>query len=140
MCIRDRSKANPWQWQICRGIKDTIPFEKKKGVVYEIRCSECPASYIGETACSLITRKKEHERNTRLAQVEMSAVAEHVWLNDHKIHWAETSILDSEANFRSRRVKEAIWIALKSPSLNRDSGLELSQLWIETVRKNSCSL
>ena len=36
--IRSALKAQPWQWKLCSGIKDVIPKENRKGVVYEVSC------------------------------------------------------------------------------------------------------
>ena len=131
--VRVVSRANPWQWTLCTGIKDTIPDEKKKGVVYQIRCSECPASYIGETARSVKVRVSEHERHTKYGRTEESAVAEHVWDTDHKMEWKKVRILDMERNWQSRRVREALRIEMNNPSLNRDKGLELSPFWMKLL-------
>ena len=45
--IRWVNKAEPWAWKVCSGIKDQVPKKKKPGVVYEIKCGDCQASYIG---------------------------------------------------------------------------------------------
>ena len=37
----------------------------RQGVVYKIKCSNCQASYIGETGRNLNTRLTEHKRATR---------------------------------------------------------------------------
>ena len=37
----------------------------RQGAVYKIKCSDCQASYIGETGRSLNTRLTEHKRATR---------------------------------------------------------------------------
>ena len=40
--------------------KDPVPAGQKANVVYNIPCSSCPKSYIGQTARLLDTRVKEH--------------------------------------------------------------------------------
>jgi len=43
-----------------RAHKDNIPSECKNNVVYKINCSECDASYVGQTSRMLKTRVSEH--------------------------------------------------------------------------------
>ena len=40
-------------------LKDHLPLRDNNGV-YELRCSDCPATYIGQTARSLSIRVNEH--------------------------------------------------------------------------------
>ena len=42
--------------------KDPIPKEDKAGVVYQIPCSNCPQTYIGQTGRTLGQRLKEHKK------------------------------------------------------------------------------
>lgn len=43
-------------------VKNRIPQEAKKGVVYEVLCADCAHVYIGETGCTLL---KEHDYAVR---------------------------------------------------------------------------
>ena len=52
------AKAQPWKWQVCRGIKDEIPMEEKMGVVYQVKCEDCGEEYVGETLRSMKVRPK----------------------------------------------------------------------------------
>jgi len=86
-------------------------------VVYQIDCSECSASYIGETGRVLNCRmhKQEHvDKN--------SAVNQHHENTKHAIDWDSTRVLDRETNAFRRGVKEAIQIRRQDPPLNRDRG------------------
>ena len=47
--IRSALKAQPWQWKLCGGIKDVIPKEDRKGVVYEVSRKDCSGQYVGDT-------------------------------------------------------------------------------------------
>ena len=94
MGIRAVKKAQPWQWQVCEGIKDKIPAEKKKGVVYEVKCKDCQESYVGETLRSMTVRLKEHERHTKNSRIDLSAVAEHARMNNHEIDWSDARIVN----------------------------------------------
>lgn len=134
--IRVVSKSTSWQWTLCAGIKDTVPDEKKKGIVYLISCSDCDSRYVGETKRSVKVRVAEHERHTRSGRTTESAVAEHVWNCDHKIKWDKVKILDMAQNWQERRVKEALHIAMIKPDLNRDVGLELSAHWLDLIQRN----
>jgi len=45
--------------------KDRDEPNNRQGAVYKIKCSDCQASYIGETGRNLNTRLTEHKRTTR---------------------------------------------------------------------------
>ena len=40
-----------------------------------------------ETGCHLSTRLKQHQEAVKKGQTEKSAVAEHIWSNQHSIDW-----------------------------------------------------
>ena len=42
-------------------VRNRIAPEKKKGVVYEVQCSECEEVYVGETGRTLKKRVSEHK-------------------------------------------------------------------------------
>ena len=46
--MRSALKAQPWQWKLCRGIKDVIP-KDRKGVVYEVSFEDCSGQYVRAT-------------------------------------------------------------------------------------------
>ncbi|KAK3730434.1 hypothetical protein QZH41_003002 [Actinostola sp. cb2023] len=87
--------------------KDTIPCNKKTGVVYQIPCGDCEAVYIGETGRSLGTRKKEHMASVRLAKTQASALAEHATKEGHDIAWDDTKIIATESSWVRRKWTEA---------------------------------
>ena len=93
--------------------KDKTDKLDKAGAVYSISCLDCPSSYVGETARSLRYRLSEHERPT-------SPVGEHG--KQHSIDWEGVRILDREANWYKRGVREAIQIRRTGSDLNRDRG------------------
>ena len=72
-------KPKPWQWSLCRPFKDSVPPENQKGVVYEVPCKDCGATYTGETLRTIEHRLKEHKRSTEKGDFTSSAVAEHAW-------------------------------------------------------------
>ena len=77
---------------------------------------------------------QEHIRHTRNGTTDLSAVAEHAYVESHEIDWTTTKVIDTAANTRTRKVKEALHIALKVPSTNKDSGMSLSARWYAWIR------
>ena len=65
-------------------------------------------------------RIKEHNRDTRLARTQTSAVSKH----------AHYPICHRDPHWHTRRVKEAFLIRLHPNSINRDSGIEIPEAWI----------
>ena len=47
------------------------------------------------------------------------------------------SFNDRDPHWYTRRVKEAIYVRLHPNSISRDSGIEISEAWIATVKQHS---
>jgi hypothetical protein len=102
--------------------KDPIPKEDRAEVVYQIPCSDCPQSYIGQTGRTLGQRLKEHQRAVRDNHVATSALAEHTHKTGHNIDWTGTKILET-CRQTSRRCLLESWRIQKEPhALNREIG------------------
>ena len=50
--------------------------------------------------------------------------------------WNQVKFIDRDPHRYTRRVKEAIQIRLHSNNINRDSGIEIPEAWIPTIRKH----
>ncbi|XP_060756448.1 uncharacterized protein LOC132867510 [Neoarius graeffei] len=102
--------------------KDRIPRHKQDNVVYAIQCSEqCTDSYIGETKQPLHRRMAQHRRASSSGQD--SAVYLHLNNKGHSFQDSNVRILAREDCWYERGVKEAIFVNLERPSLNRGGGL-----------------
>jgi len=82
-------------------------------------------------------RIKEHDRDIWLTRTQTSAVSEHTNETCHLPNWKEVKVIDRDAHWYTRRVKEAIHIRLHPNSINRDSGIEIPEAWIPTIRKHN---
>ena len=100
--------------------KDAIPDMEKSGVIYCIPCAECPATYVGETKRKLGKRMDEHKRAVRMADFNVSAVAEHAWSAGHGVDWNGVTILDQYKDLHPRLALEAFHIWKQPLPLNRD--------------------
>ena len=107
--------------------------EKQAKVVYRIPCS-CGEGYIGETVRRLEARVKEHRDACQKGALKMSALAEHTWMKHHPIKWVKVSVIDQARTAKELLVKEAIYIQLNPPSLNRNGGLELPRCWMAALK------
>ena len=116
--------------------KDTVEPTKQDGVVYRIPC-ECSKVYIVETGRPMQDRIKEHERDIRLACTQTPAVSEHANNTGHDPLWNEVKFIDRDPHWYTRRVKEAIHIRLNPNNINRDSGIEIPEAWMATIKKHN---
>ncbi|CAL8134111.1 unnamed protein product [Orchesella dallaii] len=64
--------------------------------VYKLICVDCPSEYFGETGRDLLTRAAEHNIDIRNANTKESAVAEHVWNNNHRIDTNKIILVEPE--------------------------------------------
>ena len=123
----------PWQWKLCRGIKGVISKEDCKVIVYELLSKDCSGQYVGETLATMAVIMQEHTRYTRNGRTDLSAVAEHAVVESHEIDWTTAKVIDTAASAPTRKAKEALHIAQKAPSMNKESGMSLSAIWYASV-------
>ena len=116
--------------------RDTVDPAKQDGVVYRIPC-ECGKVYIGETGRSMTERIKGNDRDIRLARIQNSAVSEHANETGHYPLWNVVKFIDRDSHWYTRRVKEAIHITFHSNNISRDSGIEIPEAWMPTIKKHN---
>ena len=104
-------------------VKDKTENPKKCGTVYQIHCDQCNKQYFGETSRMLKTGIKDHLSR------DSSAVHEHCQLTGHLVDSSKTEVLAMESNTFKRCTREAIKIRLRKPSVNRDNGFELANIY-----------
>ena len=109
-------------------VKDSIPREDQKGVIYKIQC-ECNAVYVGETGRPKKTRIKEHMADLQHGRIEKSPIAEHGLICNKPFKWDSVDTIGSERHYRRRAIREAMEIKLQGANLNRVEGYQLSQVW-----------
>ena len=72
--------------QLLTNVKDKDEPNNRQGAVYKIKCSDCQASYIGETGRNLNTRLTEHKQATKNGDAN-NHIAAHHQLTNHNIDW-----------------------------------------------------
>ena len=83
-----------------------------------IKCSDCQASYIGETGRNLNTRLTGHKRATRNGDVN-NHIAVHHQLTNHNINWDTAQCLTYSMNYFQRLTLESWYTNLEQTPLNR---------------------
>ena len=89
-------------------VKDPIPKFLKSFVVYRFVCPGCNACYIGETTHYLSTRIKEHLETDKKSHIFGALSTENCF-----------EIIDSASTPFKLKLKEAMHIIWKKPSLNK---------------------
>ena len=95
--------------------KDKDPITNKSGVIYRYKCSqhECNEEYIGESARNFAERFKEHQKAP-------SPIFDHCNTSGHNININNFTIVGREDQNLTRAIKEALFIRVNDPSLNRN--------------------
>ena len=75
--------------------------EDRPGAVYRIHCSDCQATYIGETGRNLTTRLTEHKRATKKGDLNNN-IADHHLKTSHAIHWDSATCLTYSTDYYQR--------------------------------------
>jgi hypothetical protein len=109
-----------------RPVKDVAGL--KTPGVYRVPC-KCGLVYIGQMGRSTEIRRKEHQRNIRLLQLDKSALAEHGFNHNHKILLQEFEVLSTKSGYLDSLIMEAIKVNLHPNNINREDGLILSGAW-----------
>ena len=94
--------------------KDNVKRDEDKSlVVYQLKCNDCNATYIGKT--SRILARRLHEHATR----KDSACHEHCVKLGHTIDYRNPEIIDTATNDLKLRIKELLHILNRKPVLNK---------------------
>ena len=96
----------------------------------------CECSKVYPCGRPMQNRINEHDRDIRLACTETSAVSQHAHNTGPKPLWNEVKFIDRDPFYYTRRVKEAIHIRLHPDNINRDSGIEILEAWMPTIKKH----
>ena len=115
------------------GVKDKVEVVDRGGVVYALDCKDCGLSIIGNTERRVTNSKcvQEHKAHAKHGRTELSARAEHAW-GDHALDWTPR-VLGLEQVTQERKIHEALAIHTQNKAggaFNRNSGIELSKLWL----------
>ena len=73
----------------------------------------------------------------RFVRTQTSAVSEHAHNTGHYPLWDEVKFIDRDRHCYTRRVKEQIHLRLHSNNINLDSGIEIPEAWMPTVKKHN---
>ena len=105
--------------------KDKDPKANQTGIIYKYQCPhiQCTSSYIGESGRSLGERVKEHFKTP-------SPIHHHSTTTGHPMDPNQFNIVHKEVNSLSRTIKEAMFICIQDPPLNRNLGkYQLPHIW-----------
>ena len=92
--------------------------EDRPGEVYKIHCSDCQATYIGETGRKFTTRLTEHKRATKKGDLNNN-IAEHNLKTSHAIDWDYDTCLTYSTDYYQRITLESWFTNLEQTALNR---------------------
>ena len=109
--------------------KDREHITQKSGIIYRFKCDrvECDEEYIGESARTFGERFKEHLKCP-------SPIYDHSNITGHNITLDNFSIVGREDQNLMRLIKEAIFIRVNNPPLNKNIGkYHLPHIWDEVL-------
>ena len=97
--------------------KDKDHILKNSGVIYRYSCDrvECNEEYIGESARTFAERFKEHQKAP-------FPIYDHSSRSGHEVNIDSFSIVRREEQNLIRTIKEALYIRVNNPSLNKNIG------------------
>ena len=113
--------------------KDKDHISKKSSIIYRFMCNrvECDDEYIGESSRTFGKRFKEHLKAP-------SPIYDHYNITGHETSIENFSIGGRKDQNLIRAIKEAIYIRVNNPSLNRNIGkYHLPHIWDEVLLNNS---
>jgi len=84
--IRVAHKPTTTLRHLLTNVQDRDEPNNRQGAVYKINCSDCQASYNGETGRNLNSRLTEHKRAARNGDAS-NHIAVHHQLTNHNIDW-----------------------------------------------------
>ncbi len=115
-------------------VKDRLPAQEQRNVVYKIPCSECSSSYVGQTCRQFGTRMKEHKGTIR-RQDENSLLALQCLTTGHAVDWDRDTVVGKGTPKYKREYLEAWNTTSVNQSMNLDPGYKaLREHWRRRTR------
>ena len=95
--------------------KDKDPKTHISRIIYHYKCPHinCPEAYIGESGRALGDRAKEHFKAP-------SPIHQHITTTGHPLDLDLFNIIHKDVHSHSRTIKEAMFICIHDPTLNRN--------------------
>ena len=109
--------------------KDKDPITQKSGIIYRYKCNrvDCDDEYIEESSRTFGERFREHLKAT-------FPIYDHFNITGHNTTIENFSIVGREDQNLIRAIKEAIYIRVNNPSLNKNIGkYHLPHIWDEVL-------
>ena len=109
--------------------KDKDPMLKKNWVIYSYKSGrvKCDEEYIGESSRTFGERFKEHQKAP-------SPIFDHFNITGHSVSIDNLNIVGKEDQNLKRAIKEALYIRVNNPSLNRNiDKYHLPHIWDEAL-------
>ena len=113
--------------------KDKDPIMKKSWVIYRYMCNrvDCNEEYIGESSRVFAERFKTHQKAP-------SPIFDHTNTSGHKINIENFIIVERQDQNLKGAIKEALFIKVNNPFLNRNVGkFHLPHIWDEVLFNTS---
>ena len=110
--------------------KDKEPTVNQTGIIYQYPCPHinCPSSYIGESGRTIGDRIKEHFKAP-------SPIHLHSSTTGHPMDPNQFSIVHKEVNSQPTTIREAMYIWVQDPLLNRNIGkYKLPHIWNQLLQ------
>ena len=109
--------------------KGKDPITKKNGIIYRYKCNrvDCDDKYIGKSSRTFQERLREHLK-------ALSPIHNHFTITGHSTTIDSFTIVGREDQNLIRAIKEAIYIRVNNPSLNKNIGkYHLPHIWDEVL-------
>jgi hypothetical protein len=115
----------------------------KKNVVYQVPCSQCEVSYIGQTKKPIHVRMGQHDQKCKektnlrklKTQKQENGLAVHHAETGHVFDFCGVKILAEEPSLWRRLIKEGIEIRKGSNLANLKRGYDISEIWDPFLHK-----
>ena len=104
-----------------------------KDNIYRKHCTECTATYIGESGLTMKQRDTLHRSDIKTGKTRCALYTHMKNNKGHNVDWEKKEVLDRERDFEKRKIKEALYInALDDGRLmNPDKGIPINECWTE---------
>ena len=108
---------NSLRKQLCN-LKDKKSNMDKKNVIYQVKCQDCPANYIGESSRTAKIRIHEHTND-----IQQKRIKNHIFTHErdehHKFNMTNVNVLMQETQLRPRKFIEGAFSHFNDYSVNR---------------------